>query len=183
MESKAKAFTSKSLWLALVLVIISSFRFSVFGDAVPSDKNQPDNKTIPPSSYELRFLGAKLNKATGYKTHTGVFVFTWKGQNPIQVLTRPQTDKEVFYPDDDFRVYNEESGWLVAGGLEDPMKWTTIQPGQVITFSIGMGIIDVSLDRVKKGDKACLVLHSKEGELVSDEFPLPLLPPIPAVSK
>jgi len=177
MTLKPRAFPSPVFWLALVLATISLPRFQALGDV-----NQPDYKAIPPSSYELRFLGCKLNKANDDKTHLGIFVFTWKGKNPVRILTLPQTDKKVFYPLDDFRVH-EGSGWKTGGGIEDSTGWETIQPGQVITFSIGMGMIDVVIDRDKKGDKACLILHSKEGEIVSDEFPLPLLPLLSANSK
>jgi len=170
MRFKAKAISNRLFWLALALVGFSLFSFQVLGGV-----NEPDTKTIPPSSYELRFLGCKLNKANNNKTHIGIFVFTWKGQNPVKILTSPD-DKKVFYPYPDLRVH-EGADWATSGGVDDSFGWATIQPGQVITFSIGMGTIDMAMG-ASKGDKACLVLHSKGGEIVSDEFPLPLLPAI-----
>jgi hypothetical protein len=171
---KAKATFSRLLWLVLALVSLSIGH--LFGDAI-----QPGEKVVPQDSYELRFLGCKLNEVADNKKHIGIFVFIWKSQNPIRIRSIPSSDKKTFRPFLDFRAH-EGSEWISVGGIYDPTELVTIQPGQVITFSTGMGWIDnnnePTLNGLNKADKAILILFSKDGELFSDEFPLPLVPVI-----
>jgi hypothetical protein len=175
MNLKAKAFQDRSLWLALALASFLLSGLRVFGD-----DHQAASKTVSQDSYELRFLGCKLNSNTNLQTHTGIFLFIWKGQNPIKILTYPSTGKETFDPYPSFRVHYE-SGWRSAGGWEGPTDWVTIQPGQVISFSMGMGWIESALSAgsdIKYADKARLNLVSKDGDILSGEFSLPLLPKV-----
>jgi hypothetical protein len=172
MTSKTIATFGRLLWLVFALISLSIGH--LFGDAI-----QPGDKVVPRDSYELRFLGCKLNEVSDNKKHIGIFVFIWKGKDPIRIKSIPSSDKKTFRPSPDFRAH-EGSEWISVGGIEDPPEWVAIQPGQVITFSTTMGWIDNNINPtlfgINKADKACLILLSKDGELFSDEFPLPLVP-------
>src|SRR5271156_5113342 len=118
MTSKTIATFGRLLWLVFALISLSIGH--LFGDAI-----QPGDKVVPRDSYELRFLGCELKKTADKKPHIGIFVFIWKGQAPISIMSFPSSDKKTFLPYRDSRAH-QVSGWYSIGGLHDPTDWVAI---------------------------------------------------------
>jgi hypothetical protein len=162
MRTGVKTLLVFSLWF---LILLGGYK--AFGG---------DAEIAPPDSYELRFLGVKLKKDINSRNHPGLFLFIWKGDKPTKVLGYGFGEKP-FAPFASFGVHNA-SGWKPIGEwCGTGTSWITVQPGQVITFSMDMGWVERDMPgypSLKDADKARLNFSSKDGGMVSDEFPLPL---------
>jgi hypothetical protein len=145
----------------------------------------PWAKFVPQEQYELKFLGAILSKdgKPQLKPHQGLFLFIWKGTGPIEIFEAAyeHTTLKIFAPMFNFSVHHD-NGWLLVGGEGDATgaDWFLFQPGQVATFKADMTFVEEDVYAGRKwlmgADRAILHLDTNKGLLVSDEFPLPLVP-------
>jgi len=108
----------------------------------------------------------------------GIFLFIWKGEKPIKILGYASSTGKQIMPFATFGLHHR-SGWQSVGEwCATGTQWIEINPGQVISFTMPMGWIehDTPSWTVKDADKAIFVLECSGGCMISDEFPLPLIP-------
>ena len=134
--------------------------------------------------YELHYLGCSL-KADNFHEHTGMFLFIWKGEKPIYVFGYASQDGKGIDPFASFSIHRDGAWNPVGEWCATGARWLKAQPGQVMTFRIGMGWIEQDSPgwTVQGADKARYNLGCAEsdngkraGSISSDEFPLPLVP-------
>lgn len=150
----------------------------------------------PKDSYELHYLGCKVDDAPKTNRYIGIFQLIWKADARTEFLAIVSPDGKTVVPPHDFVVHLKpgfvhETGiyplapdWLYVGrtGLEAPgTQWVSLQPGQVMTFAMPISIIETGLHWYTSvpgaaGDKARLLINTKAGQLASEDIILPLIP-------
>ena len=136
-------------------------------------------RVVPRDWYELRYLGCKLRKDPQVGGHVGIFMLIWKGEKPAHLLGDVWGDKKDWHPIIEFALHHA-AGWKCAGSIEGPGDERLIQPGEVMTFELAMGVIerdDPGFEVAVSGaDRARFLLDTEEGQLSSDDIILPLVP-------
>ena len=130
------------------------------------------------NQYELRYLGCPV-KPDSFHEHTGIFLFIWKGEKPIYVLGYATPDRRRINPFASFSLHQDAIWKPVGEWCGTGAQWLKVQPGQVMTFKIGMGWIEHDSPgwTVEGADEARFNLMcaqsdtgKNEGAISSDEF-------------
>ena len=141
--------------------------------------HRPVRGEAPKESYELQFLGCKLTKDKNSRSHTGLFLFIWKGEKATQVLAYFSPHTKTFHPFPSFGIHYA-SGWKGRGEwCGTGAEWIDVQPGQVLPFVMDMGWVEQEMPgfpSLQGADKARFSISSIDGEMVSDDIVLPLFP-------
>ena len=165
--------TVKKITLVALLFAVL-FIGQVFGQS-----GHPAEGLVSQDSYELRFLGCKRTESSYTRSHNGIFLFIWKGQKATQILAYASPDRTKITPFPSFTIH-DPSGWKGRGEwCATGAEWVDIKPGQVLTFTMDMMWVESEMPgypSLKKADKARFHIASMDGEMISDEFPLPLFP-------
>ena len=141
-------------------------------------------KLAPRDQYELKFLGAVVSKDGKplAQPHQGLFLFTWKGARAIEVDGYSFDEQKRFLPFNNFCVHHNMRWETLPGNwCGTGVKKFSFEPGRVVSLMVGVDWLEPNSNSVgrtmlQSADRAVLYLASTEGYLVSNEFPLPLIP-------
>lgn len=171
-------FIIRSGWSFLLLLGFLSIRS--FADVAYRADEFTMKEVVPQKSYDLRYLGCKIHKVAEWAGHTGLFLFTWKGDKPTEILGSLWPDRKTFHAIPEFALHHE-AGWTSAGAIDATgAEWIKVTPGEVIAFTVDLDMIEKDhpgfIGAVKGADRAHFHLDSKDGQLSSDDIILPLIP-------
>jgi hypothetical protein len=173
------AFTLTRMPTKLLLVWVALLGFETLPSIVFGEESglEPAAKIVPQDQYEFEFLGVTLGQQN--QAHEGLFLFIWKGNKPVKVFGSGFNRQKRFLPYPSFSVH-WDTGWSDIGPYcGTGSEWTTFQPGQVVVCSMSMGWVERDLPgfhSLQGANRAVLKMDTSNGEIASDEFPLPLVP-------